>query len=81
MQSTISGDFCKGLRSQFLPKFSDNVTSFTWRLLTLVGVNADCSSDVGVTLICYHAACTRSNVRPATYRPRPVRLTVHVSMS
>ncbi len=29
MQSTISGDFCEDLRSHFLAKFSDKVTSFT----------------------------------------------------
>ena len=54
MQSTISGDFREDLRSQVLDKFSDNVTSFTWRLETLVGVNADCRSNVGATwMICY----------------------------
>ena len=61
MQSTISGDICEGLCSQILAKFSDNDTSFTWRLETLVGVNADCRSDVGGTLmICYHTTCILS---------------------
>ena len=61
MQSTISGDLCEGLRSQILAKFSDNVTSFTWRLEKLVGINADCRSDVGgILMICYHTTCTLS---------------------
>ena len=51
MQSIISGDFCEGLRSRFLAKFSDNVTSFTWRMVTLVRVNGDCRGDVGSTLM------------------------------
>ena len=61
MQSTISGDIREELRSQVLDKFSDNVTSFTWRLETLVGVNANCRSNVGATwMICYPRACTFS---------------------
>lgn len=61
MQSTISGDFREELCSHFMAKFSDNVTSFTWRLETLVGVNADCRSHVGATwMICYPRACTLS---------------------
>ena len=61
MQSTISGDLCEGLRSHFLAKFSDTVSSFTWCLVTLVGGNADCQGDVGGNLmIRCQAARTRS---------------------
>lgn len=67
MQSTISGDFCEEFRSHFLVKFSDNVASFTWRLETLVGVNADCRAMWGHIDDLLSRGLYFMNVRPATY--------------
>ena len=82
MQSTISGDFWEGLRINLMAKFSDNVTSLTWRLITLVGVNVNCRADVGATLmICYHTAvrnqCTPSHIQTMAIMSHSPRLLCH----
>ena len=37
----------RGVAQPFFGQFSDNVTSFTWRLVTQVGVNANCRGESG----------------------------------